>query len=466
MKRNFTLILSLFLAINIFAANDQAKYVFFFIGDGMGLNQVAMTEMFKAQKNDGKIGAETLCFTQFPYTGLARTYSTDNSITDSAAGGTALATGKKTKNGTISMDREHKVPLKTIAERAKEKGKAVGIMTSVSVDHATPASFYAHTPSRSMYYEIGSFIPGSQFDFFAGSGFLSPDKKDDSSKENLFDMFNKSGYKVIRGIENYQEVTNDTEKVILIQKEGKAVDSFPFAIDREDDDMSVAQITEKAIDFLAKKNKGFFMMVEGGKIDWSSHSNDAGTTIYEVMDMDEAVCLAYEFYKQKPDSTLIVVTADHETGGLGLGVEGYTLSFNNFASQKMSQTALSRSIFKLFKDDHHINWHKFKDFIEDKTGLWDDFKPTEDQEKAIKHSFESAIKKRDQEKTKSEYSEDSALAALIIKTINRVSRVGWTSNTHTASYVPVYAIGVGADKFTGIMENTDVPNSIAEIAGY
>ena len=418
------------------------------------------------RSKEGKIGAENLCFTSFPYTGLARTYSTDNSITDSAAGGTALATGVKTKNGTISMDREHKKPLKTIAERAKEKGNAVGILTSVSVDHATPASFYAHTPSRGMYYEIGTFLPKSDFDFFAGSGFISPDKKDDKSKQNLFTLFKDNNYKVIRGIKKYDKKSVEADKVILIQKEGKPIDSFPFAIDRDDDDLTLAQVTEKGIDFLSKKNKGFFMMVEGGKIDWSSHSNDAGTTIYEVLDMDKAVALAYEFYKQKPDSTLIVVTADHETGGLGLGVQGYTLMFDNFNSQKLSQSGLSKAIFKLFKEEKNISWDKFKNFIEEKTGLWGGFKPDENQEKAIRDSFENAIKKREQEKTKTEYSEDSALASLIIKTINRVSKVGWTSDTHTASYVPVYAIGVGADQFSGIMENVDIPNKVAEIAGY
>ena len=160
------------------------------------------------------------------------------------------------------------------------------------------------------------------------------------------------------------------------------------------------------------------------------------------------------------------MTADHETGGLGLGVQGYTLMFDNFNSQKLSKSGLSKAIFKLFKEEKNISWDKFKNFIEEKTGLWGGFKPDENQEKAIRDSFENAIKKREQEKTKTEYSEDSALASLIIKTINRVSKVGWTSDTHTASYVPVYAIGVGADQFSGIMENVDIPNKVAEIAGY
>lgn len=208
------------------------------------------------------------------------------------------------------------------------------------------------------------------------------------------------------------------------------------------------------------------MMIEGGKIDWSSHSNDAGTTIREVIDMDNAVKLAFDFYKQHPDSTLIVITADHETGGLGLGVEGYTLALNNFDSQKVSQGVLSTEINNLFKENDNLKWNRFKDFVEDKTGLWEVYKPTEAQTEEIKKSFERASDKRDEEKTKTEYSEDNALAALIIKVINRNAKVGWTSNTHTASYVPVYAIGAGAEKFIGVMENTDVPKKIAEAAGY
>ena len=154
-------------------AHGQAKYVFYFIGDGMGVNQVNGTEMYRAELQNGRIGVEPLLFTQFPVGTMASTFSATNSVTDSSAAGTALSTGVKTYNGAIGMD-DRKEPLQTIAEKAKKAGKKVGVATSVSVDHATPAAFYAHQPDRNMYYEIATDLPKANFDFYAGAGFLKP----------------------------------------------------------------------------------------------------------------------------------------------------------------------------------------------------------------------------------------------------------------------------------------------------
>ena len=159
---------------------QQAKYVFYFIGDGMGVNQVNGTEMYLAEQ-EGRIGVTPLLFTQFPAVGVATTFSATNSVTDSSAAGTALATGVKTYNGAIGMDDQKNV-IQTVAERAKKAGRKVGVTTSVSVDHATPAAFYAHQPNRNMYYEIALDLPKANFDFYAGGGFLKPtttaDKKE------------------------------------------------------------------------------------------------------------------------------------------------------------------------------------------------------------------------------------------------------------------------------------------------
>lgn len=282
-------------------AHGQAKYVFYFIGDGMGVNQVNGTEMYRAELQNGRIGVEPLLFTQFPVGTMASTFSATNSVTDSSAAGTALATGSKTYNGAIGMD-DQKNPLQTVAEKAKKAGKRVGIATSVSIDHATPAAFYAHQPSRSMYYEIATDLPKADFDFYAGSGFLKPtttaDKKEAPS---IFPMFEEAGYTLARGYNDFKAKAPQAKKMILIQEEGADVSSLPYAIDRKEGELTLAQITESAIEFLTKeKNKGFFLMVEGGKIDWSCHANDAATTFNEVIDMDEAIKVAYEFYKKHP----------------------------------------------------------------------------------------------------------------------------------------------------------------------
>ncbi|WP_373798738.1 alkaline phosphatase, partial [Bacteroides heparinolyticus] len=296
---------------------QQAKYVFYFIGDGMGVNQVNGTEMYLAEL-EGRIGIKPLLFTTFPVAGMATTFSATNSVTDSSAAGTALSTGEKTYNGAIGMD-DNKNVLQTVAEKAKKAGKKVGVTTSVSVDHATPAAFYAHQPNRSMYYEIALDLPKAGFDFYAGGGFLKPtttaDKKEAPS---IFPIFEENGYTIARGLDEYRSKAAKADKMILIQKEGAEPSCLPYAIDRKEGDLTLAEITESAISFLTKgKDKGFFLMVEGGKIDWACHSNDPATTFNEVVDMDNAVRVAYDFYKKHPKETLIVITADHETGGLG-----------------------------------------------------------------------------------------------------------------------------------------------------
>lgn len=289
------LIYTLFFVLISVVANGQAKYVFYFIGDGMGVNQVNGTEMFQAELQNGRIGVEPLLFTQFPVATMATTFSATNSVTDSAAAGTALATGKKTYNHAISVN-EEKNAIQTVAEKAKKAGKKVGVTTSVSVDHATPAAFYAHQPDRNMYYEIALDLPKANFDFYAGGGFLKPTTTFDNKKApSIFPIFEEAGYTVARGYNDYKAKSQNAEKMILIQEEGANPSCLPYAIDRKDNDLTLAQITESAIDFLTKgKNKGFFLMVEGGKIDWACHANDAATVFNEVKDMDNAIKVAYE----------------------------------------------------------------------------------------------------------------------------------------------------------------------------
>ena len=176
--------------------------MFYFIGDGMGVNQVNGTEMYLAEK-EGRIGLKPLNFTQFPVTNFATTYSKYNSVTCSAAAGTALATGTKTKNGTIGMDSLRRDPLYSVAVQAKKAGKKVGITTSVSVDHATPAAFYAHQPDRNMYYEIATDLPKTGFDLYAGGGFLQPTNKKDSTAALIYDILRDSGNMLIRWKEEF-----------------------------------------------------------------------------------------------------------------------------------------------------------------------------------------------------------------------------------------------------------------------
>ena len=464
-RRHVAVLLVIFLVSTVWA--QQAKYVFYFIGDGMGVNQVNGAEMYLAEQ-EGRIGVKPLLFTTFPAGTMATTFSATNSLTDSSAAGTALATGEKTYNGAVSMDDDKNV-LSTVAERAKKAGRKVGIATSVSVDHATPAAFYAHQPNRSRYYEIALDLPKAGFDFYAGSGFLKPTTTADKKEApNVFPIIEEAGYTIARGLDEYKEKAADAKKMILIQKEGAEPSCLPYAIDHEEGDLTLPEITESAVSFLSKGNKkGFFLMVEGGKIDWACHSNDPVTVFEEVIDLDNAVRVAYEFYKKHPKETLIVVTADHETGGMGLGIGKYELHLKSLLNQKQSQDLLSKAITDLRKDKAgKASWNEIKDLLTEKMGFWKELPLTWEQEKMLRDEYEQSFVKNKVVFEESLYARTEPLAAAARKVMSQIAMVGWTSSSHTAGYVPVFAIGAGADLFTGKMDNTEIPKRIAKAAGY
>lgn len=455
--------LLLFILLAVVADAQKAKYVFFFIGDGMGVNQVNTTEMYLAEL-ENRIGISPLLFTSFPVTTMATTYSATNSVTDSSAGGTALACGEKTYNGAIGVDKERNT-IQSVAAKAKKAGRKVAILTSVSVDHATPAAFYAHQPDRNMYYEIATDLPKAGFDFYGGSGFLKPNKE---GQPNVFTLFDEAGYTVARGLSEYDRTAAKADKMILIQEEGKNASALPYAIDRKDGEMSVADITGKAIDFMMKgKDKGFFMMIEGGKIDWACHSNDPATMVNEVIDMDQAVKVAYEFYKKHPKETLIVISADHETGGIGMGTGRYELNLKALAQQKQSLDELSRSITDLRKaKNNNVAWEDVKTLLSEKMGFWTIIPLSWEQEKALFNEYGESIVKNNKKFEESLYSRTEPLAAMAKRIMSQIAMLGWTSGGHSAGYVPVYAIGAGAEAFGGKMENLQIPLLISKIGGY
>lgn len=473
MRRIISLLVFAFVAMILLPQCQQApkekkaKYVFYFIGDGMGVNQVNGTEMYLAEK-EGRIGIKPLNFTQFPVTNFATTYSKYNSVTCSAAAGTALATGTKTRNGTIGMDSLHKEPLYSVAVKAKNAGRKVGITTSVSVDHATPAAFYAHQPSRKMYYEIATDLPKTGFDLYAGSGFLQAKNKKDSTAAVIYDILKDSGYLVLRGVEEFKAKSGEAAKVVFIQAQGADKGSLPYAIDRKSGDLTLAQITENAIDFLSRDNeKGFFLMVEGGKIDWACHNNDAATVFNEVVDMAEAIQKALDFYRNHPDETLIVITADHETGGIALGTGKYALNLNVLQHQKVSVEQLTAKIKELRKEKKNkVSWEDIQALLAENLGFWSSVKLTEQQEKELKEIYKDSFKGRDAKLEKSLYASNEPLAGKAIRMLDKMALVGWTSGGHSAGVVPVFAIGAGAELFQGKLDNTDIPRKIAEAGGY
>ncbi len=300
--KKLSAILLLFVAITLSAVaqNSSPKYVFYLIGDGMGFEHM-------------KLAKERLCFESFPSSGSVTTRSQSDEVTDSAAAGTALASGKKTSNGTLGMSPEHDQEYGSIIIDAQSAGRKTAIMSSVSLDHATPAAFYAHVPKRSMYYEVAEFVTNSKVDFFAGAGFKEP--------KQLFDKFRKAGYTILKGAE--AEIAG--QKIIWIQQDGKDENQVPYKVDRKDEqeEMNLPDMVDEAIEFLmATPNNGFLLVAEAGLIDWAAHENSVEKTRGEVEDFNDAVEEALDFYEEHPTETLIVVTSDHETGGLSLNANG------------------------------------------------------------------------------------------------------------------------------------------------
>lgn len=434
----------------------QAKYVFMFIGDGMGPHQVLATEMYLAEL-DGKIGRMPLTMTSFPYSGQVATFSTSSGITDSAASGTCLATGSKTNNGMIGQGPDT-TDVISVASLLKQQGWGVGIMTTVTIDHATPSAHYAHTPSRDNYYIIGTQLAESDFDFFGGSGFSSPLDEYNPSAPNLYDLCQERGYMLAGGYEAAKRGVG-VHKMIVVPEERLAdrtrhAGALPYAIDRQEGDLSLAQIVELAIAQLGQHDR-FFMMAEGGKIDYACHGNDGGTVLREVIDFDNAIKLAYEFYLQHPDETLIVVTADHETGGLALGNSDYWLNLKVLAEQKCSSDLLSDQLSALHKREGlTLTWEQVKEVISQNTGLYTAVEMSDEEDRVLQCAYADMMQHVGVQKTL--YKDINALASKALSILNQKSRLGWTTHGHTASAVPVFAIGVGAEHFTGWHDNTEI----------
>ncbi len=468
-NRFFAALTLLFIALSVFA-QGKAKYVFYFIGDGMGVNQINGTETYLAAC-EGRIGTTSLLMSTFPGFGIVTTPSATNGVTDSAAGGTALASGSKTKNGAIGVAANLSTPLKSVAEVAKEHGAAVGIATSVSIDHATPASFYAHTGSRNNYYAIGEQLAASDFDFFAGSDFLQPSEKNATEgAPTLYDLCKKSGYTLVRGASESQKKAKRAKKMLLFQsEEASRLDRrcLPYAIDRTSDDLTLREITEAGIRFLSSRKKdGFLLMVEGGKIDWACHSNDAATVFHEIIDMDNAVRVAYDFYKQHPDETLIVITADHETGGIALGRGPYELHTDVLQYQRMSVDNYTKHVSRLREtlgDD--FTWEAVENDLKQHWGFWQHVTLSEHQTERLKKAWQ-AIRDGLDEGAENLYGKDNALADAARRTLAEAALIGWQSGGHSNGYVPVYAIGAGSETFCGKLDNTDIPKRILKAAGW
>ena len=470
MRNRLSIILLMFLFALTLSAQGKAKYVFYFIGDGMGVNQVNAAETYLGALQ-GRIGIQPLCFPSFPYSAFVNTQSATNGVTDSAAGGTALACGQKTKNGTLGMLKDLTTSVSSIADWARNSGAAVGITTSVAIDHATPAAFYAHVKERHEQYTIGKQLVESANDFYAGSDFTIPTDPEYPNGPTLYEEANAKGFTISRGYADYQKRAANAKKMILLQsEEASKADrySIPYALDRKDGDLTLTDITRAGIDFLMKKQgekNGFFMMIEGGKIDWACHANDLAF-IPELIDMDNAVKVAYDFYKQHPDETLIIVTADHETGGIVLSRGLYEINLAAVGNQRITIEKLGKELHKMHdvKGDKLL-WDDVKTFLAENFGFWDKISLTDEQTQRLESSFKKIMDGTSKDQ-RTLYQNDDELAVTVRNIMSECAQVGWHVTSHSNGYVPCFAIGAGAEQIHGRIDNTEIPKIVAKAAGW
>jgi alkaline phosphatase len=328
----------------------KPKNVIMMIGDGMGVAQVyaGMTA------NQGHLFLEN-----FKQIGFSRTHSSNKYITDSAAGGTALSSGYKTYNGAIGVNPDT-IPGKTVLEMSEAKGLATGLVSTSAITHATPASYIAHQGARGSYEDIAADFLKTDIEVFIGGGYKHFAQRAD--KRDLTKDLEAKGYKVLRNMDEIYQVKSG-------KLAGLTADEHNNPIPKRT--MSLPKSTETALNILSQNKKGFFIMVEGSQIDFGGHANNTIYIVNEMLDFDQAVGKALDF-AAKDGETLIIVTADHETGGLAL--TGGDM----------------------------------------KTGM-------------VKGSY--------------------------------------STSDHTAIMVPVFAYGPGAELFSGIQENTDIPKKIISLLG-
>jgi len=500
-----------------FAGNEpeqgKAKYVFLFIGDGMGVAQRRAAELFLGKiKGVGRSEEARLVMNTFPAQGLNTTSDLTSVIPDSASAATAISSGHKTASGVIGMDPGDKISYENIAETAKKKQMKVGIITTVSLDHATSAAFYAHVPSREQMYDISMQLANSRMDFFAGGQLQKPEDKKNPGKPKALDVARKNGFTVVTGRAAFEALEPGGGRVIAMNAPVDQDQAMNFTIDQRygRGQVTLAEYLAKGIKLLDNP-QGFFIMAEGGKIDWACHANDAGAAIHDTLALDEAVAEAVKFYRQRPRETLIVVTGDHETGGMSIGFAGaqYAFFMDNIRQQKMSYLQFNKEL-NAYKNTPPRDSARFEDLLplikvafglykmaaEEKNALEQKVdagkapgaspeakKAGEDAEKKLKDSLAlsdlelKALKdafKQTMLSPKERAQDDRAyllyggyepLTVRLTTILNNKAGIGWTTYAHTGAPVQTSALGVGAELFNGYYDQTDIYRKIVQITG-
>ena len=460
---------------------NTPKYIFVFIGDGMSHVQVNAAQVYRGNNTPGEVATQSLNFTQFPVAGVATTYDATSFCPDSASTATAISSGVKTHSGVIGMQVDKTTIAPSITEQLKAAGMKIGIVSSVTINHATPAAFYAHTPSRNEYYDIAMQLANSGFDYFAGGTISSPTGSD-KDQTDAFEVIKSKGYAIADTTEAIRALNADSGKVYAVSPVLQDSGAMPYTLDISGDSITLAEFVKKGIDVLDNE-KGFFMMCESGKVDWACHANDALSAIADVFGFEAAIQEAVDFAQLHPDETLILVTGDHETGGLTIGyaATGYDTAFSILGNQKMSYVAFDALIGKMKEENPNMTLEEVLPVIKENFGLMTSSDPdaaneanaafvlSEREYEKLADGFAESMKAND-ERTQTEetallYGGYDPLSISLTHIINNKAGIGWTSYAHTGTPVPVYAMGAGSDIFGGSYDNTDIYKKLVEVIG-
>ncbi|MBR6462988.1 alkaline phosphatase [bacterium] len=473
------------------AQGKKPKYIFYFIGDGMGINQVQMGIDYKAQTTGGK---EELNMQKFPIMGANRTYCLNSFVTDSSASGTALATGHKTNYGVAGIDANGDA-IDSVAVYCHNRGMKVGIVATVTLMEATPGAFFMHQGYRGRYYPGTFDLVDSGFEYFAGGDLWDKDGIDFNeavtnklpektwqeatnvlSRGVVSCLLDKDGKPVIKWKNSEEIIKENGYKYVDTEAEFNALQpgcgkvyishpckawGIPYRVGYKESPF-LKDFVKKGIELLDNEN-GFFMMCEGSFIDHGGHSNDAPKTLYELLDFDDAIGVALEFYNQHPDETLIVVTADHETGALSYGYVGDRIQDMKGAKCEFGEF---KNKFKEYRDkvreckENHSAQLK-GDFSEAYALIkkwYGDIHLSQGKKDRLKKAFEASMDpnyNKDDPLNQALYEGHDPFCFVVQRELNAHFGAKYNTGGHSAAPTPVFAIGVGAEMFGGFKENTN-----------
>ncbi|MCM1036563.1 MAG: alkaline phosphatase [Bacteroides sp.] len=447
------------------AADESPRYVFYFIGDGMGLNPVMTAETYnRTVLRTGK----PLTMLQFPVASWAMTYSASSRITDSAAAGTALSAGVKTKNSMLGMGPDT-TAVTSVAAQLFDRGWGVGIVTSVGADDATPGAFYSHVPNRKHQYDIDIAAARSGYDFIAGAGLHGLVDKD-GKPTDVESVMADEGVQIVRGRSGIDAITS--RRAVLLSEEGRPTWNVGYTIDSIADALTLQDLYIACLRQLERNGRDrFFMMVEGGNIDHALHGNDGGAAVKEIINFDKTLALAYDFYLAHPDETLIIVTADHDTGGSAMVHATDSLGgrveprLDLYDWQRVSKEAFSDYCKGLLKSRMNYTWDDMRAYLTEQLGFFDHVPVSAAQEEQLRRMFDETFLLRNTRDQETLYASFNAFAVEVFRLLNDAAGVRFTSTSHSGMPVPVFAVGVGAERFAPVNNNIDIPARLRSILG-